>query len=247
MLTLWKKICEIEKAKKISIVAKKTIKQKIDVVVVVVIETIKFEIYVKNINYFDFIMQIDFWEKFCISINNANFLRRLIDAFVKYKKNNILKILYQCFRDFVFKCVKTQFEFILLNDFKTIMTLTFSFAFVIDINFDRIIIEFSSSIRYHICSQCVVQFSSISRFLIHVQKIDCIKIFTYKHCDEIFTSNKKFHMHVCLHHNNLFDKTLKHRFKEKKIIMLICSLHVFLLQLYLIFLTCFLFHRLYLN
>ena len=38
------------------------------------------------------------------------------------------------------------------------------------------------------------------------------KIFKCKHCEEIMTSNNKFHEHVRLHHN----KTLRQRFVEKK-------------------------------
>ena len=47
-------------AKKIVVVVQKIMKKKIVVVVVVAIETIKSKIIVKNINYFDFIMQINF-------------------------------------------------------------------------------------------------------------------------------------------------------------------------------------------
>ena len=47
-------------AKKIVVVAQKIMKKKIVVVVVVAIETIKSKIIIKNINYFDFIMQINF-------------------------------------------------------------------------------------------------------------------------------------------------------------------------------------------
>ena len=131
-------ISNIEKfeTNEIVVVIQKIIKQKIAIVVVIVIETIKFETCVKNINYFDFIMQINFWKKFRISINIANFLHHLIDVFVKYRKKNILKILFQCFRDFVLKWLKIK-KFISLNDFKTIIIKTFSFAsFDFAINFD---------------------------------------------------------------------------------------------------------------
>ena len=79
-------------------------------------------------------------------------------------------------------------------------------------NFDSIIINSSS--RFHICSECDVQFSSISRFLTHTQK-NCFKFFTCKHCEKHFTSNNKLHMHIRLHYIK-FDKTLKQRFVEEE-------------------------------
>ena len=81
-------------------------------------------------------------------------------------------------------------------------------------NFDSIIINFSS--RFHICSECDVQFSSISRFLVHTQK-SCFKNFTCKHCEKTFASHNKFHEHVRLRHDKkMFDKTLKQRFLERE-------------------------------
>ena len=91
------------------------------------------------------------------------------------------------------------------------MTKIFSFVEFVA-NFDSIIINFS--LRYHICSKYFIQFSLISRLLIHAQK-NCNKIYTCKHCEKIFTSNNKLHMHVRLYYIK-FDKTLKQRFVEKK-------------------------------
>ena len=87
----------------------------------------------------------------------------------------------------------------------------FSFAF--EISLDSIIINLSPQ-KYHICSKCFVQFSSISRLLIHAQK-NCNQVFTCKHCEKTFTSNNKLHEHVRLH-KKMFDKTLKQRFVERK-------------------------------
>ena len=206
-------ISNIEKleAEKVFIVAQKAMKQEI---VVAVIETIKSEICVKNINFFDLTMQIDFWEKFRISVNSANFLYHLIEFAVKYKKKSILKILFRCFRDSALQWLKDQLKFISLNDFKLAMTKVFSFVELV-VNLDSIIINSSS--RYHICSKCSIQFSSISRLLIHAQK-NCNKIYTCKHCEKTFTSNNEFHEHVRLHHirKNYNNKTLKQRFVEER-------------------------------
>ena len=98
-------ILNIEKleTKKIFIVVQKIMKQEI---VVVVIEAIKSETCFKNINFFDFIMQINFWKKFRISINNASFLYHLIEFAVKYKKKSILKVFFRCFRDSALQWLK---------------------------------------------------------------------------------------------------------------------------------------------
>ena len=83
------------------------------------------------------------------------------------------------------------------------------------VNFDSIIINFSS--RFHICFECDVQFSLISRLLIHTQK-NCFKNFTCKHCEKTFASNNKFHEHVRLHYirKNYNNKTLRQRFVERE-------------------------------
>ena len=168
--------------------------------------------------------------------SNAKFFQKLNEQSIKYQKNNVLKTLKTNLRDFVLKWLKNQFEFISLNDFKTIISKTYSqtFAFVLTINFDQIIINFSS--RYHRCFECVVQFSSISRFFIHVQKNDCIKIFTCKQCDEIFASNNKLYEHLRHYKNN--DKTLKYCFKKK---------YITIDQLRHFFHLHYLFYRLHLN
>ena len=187
------------------VVVEKTIEQ-------VVIETIKSEIInFKNINFFDFTKQVNLWEKFRISVNSASFLYHLIEFAVKYKEKNILKVFSRCLRDFALQWLKNQLKFILLNDFKLIITKIFSFIEFVA-NLDSIIINFSS--RFHICSECDIQFSSISQLLIYAQK-NCFNIFTYKHCEKKFTSNNKFHKHVRLH-KKMFDKTLKQRFVERE-------------------------------
>ena len=109
---------------KIFIVVQEVIKQKI---VVVVIKAIKSEDCVKNINFFDFTMQINLWEKFRISINSASFLHHLIEIVVNYREKNIIKMLFQCFRDSALQWLKNQLKIILLNDFKTIIAKSFHF------------------------------------------------------------------------------------------------------------------------
>ena len=96
------------------------------------------------------------------------------------------------------------------------MTKIFSSAEFV-VNFDSIIINFSSQRRYHICLECDAQFSSTSRFLTHTQK-NCSKSFTCKHCKKTFASNNKFHEHVRLHHikKSYNNKTLRQRFVEEE-------------------------------
>ena len=84
--------------KKIVIVAQKVMKQK----VVVVIETTKFEIDVKNINFFDFFMMMNL-SKLHFFVNCANFFQKLNEQSIKYQENNVLKTLKTNFRDFVLK------------------------------------------------------------------------------------------------------------------------------------------------
>ena len=191
-------------------------KQEIVVVVVVFVETAKFDVCVKDINFFDFIMQVDFWNKFRISVNSANFLHHLIEIAVNYREKNIIKMLFRCLRDFALQWFKNQFKFISLNDFKTIITKNFSFSSISKINFDQTIIDFSSQ-KYHRCLECDVQFSSTSRFLTYTQK-SCSKNFTCKYFEKTFASNNKFHEHVRLHYIKKIynNKTLKQHFVEKE-------------------------------
>ena len=191
-------------ADEIAIVVRKIMKRKIVVAIAVIIEAIKFETCVKNIKFFDFTMLLNLLE-FRISINNASFQHHLIEFFVMYKENNILKFFFQCFRDSALIWFKNQSQFTSLNDFKTIVTKIFSFSTFAEFvaNFDRAINDFSSQ-RYHQCFECFIQFSSTSRFLIHAQK-NCFKIFTCKHCEKVFTLNNKLHEHARL----LYNKTLK--------------------------------------
>ena len=188
-------------AEKISDYIQKIMKQEIAVVVVAVIEAIKSEICVKDIDFFDSTMQMNFWKKFRISTFSASFLQHLIEIVVNYREKSVIKILSQCLRDSALQWLKNQFKFISLNDFKIVMTKIF-FEFVV--NFDSIIINSSS--RFHI--------SSTSRLLAHTQK-NCFKSFTCKHCEKIFTSNNKLHMHVRVHHIKS-DKTLRQYFVEEK-------------------------------
>ena len=190
------------------VVAEKTVEQ-------AVIETIKSEIInLKKIDFLDFIMQVDLWKKFRISINSASFLYHLIEFAVKYKKKSILKILFRCLRDSALQWLKNQLKFTSLNDFKLVITKIFSFVEFVA-NFDQVIINSSS--RFHRCFECDVEFSSTSRLLTHTQK-NCFKNFTCKHCEKIFASNNKFHEHVRLYHirKSYSNKTSRQRFVEKE-------------------------------
>ena len=205
-------ILNIEKleTEKAFIVAQEIMKQEI---VVVVIEAIESKICVKNINFFDSTMQIDFWNEFRISVFSASFLQHLIEIAVNYREKSVIKILFQCFRDSALQWLKNQLKFISLNDFKIVMTKIFSELVA---NLDSIIID-SSSQKYHRCFECDVQFSSTSRLLAHTQK-NCSKSFTCKHCEKVMISNNKLHKHVRLHHikKSYSNKTLKQRFVERK-------------------------------
>ena len=162
------------------------------------IEAFKLEICVNDIEFFDFIMQLNLFEFHLFNIN-VNFLQNL-DA-TKYKKQSKLTILIKCLRDSTYKWFKTQLDFISLNVFKQALIVIFSFSQAISIEFSKSTLHSSS--QYHICSQCFAKFSFISRLLQHAQKNNDFKA-TCKHCEKIFNSNNKLHEHVRLKHARKF-------------------------------------------
>ena len=117
----------------------------------IVNKILKFEIFVNNINFFDFILQFDMLELH-LSISNANFLQQLKNSTIKYQKQNILEILNKCFRDFVYKWYENQSNFDskidFLQNFNETLTKTFSFFFI----------EFTITLRvsFSISSQTLV-------------------------------------------------------------------------------------------
>ena len=68
----------------------------------IVNETLKLEVFVNDINFFDFTLQFDMLELH-LSISNASFLQQLKNSTIKYQKQSILEILNKCFRDFAYK------------------------------------------------------------------------------------------------------------------------------------------------
>ena len=68
----------------------------------IVNETLKFEIFVNDINFFDFILQFDMLELH-LSISSTNFLQQLKNSTIKYQEQSILDVLNKCFRDFAYK------------------------------------------------------------------------------------------------------------------------------------------------
>ena len=68
----------------------------------IVNKILKFEIFVNNINFFDFILQFDMLELH-LSISNTNFLQQLKNSTIKYQEQSILDVLNKCFRDFAYK------------------------------------------------------------------------------------------------------------------------------------------------
>ena len=72
------------------------------------------------------------------------------------------------------------------------------------VNFDSIIIDFSSQ-QYHKCFECIIQFSSLSRVLIHAQK-NCNKAITCIYCKKQFTLNNKLYKHIRLHKKYLLKR-----------------------------------------
>ena len=200
-------------AKKAVVVAQKAMKQEVVVVVEktakqVVMKAVKLETCSKDIDFFDFTMMMNL-SKLHLYVNCASFLQILNEQAVKYQKSNVLKTLQTNLRDSALIWFKDRLKFASLNDFKKILAKIFSSI----ISFDSIIINSSS--RFHICLECVVQFSSTSRFLTHAQK-SCNKIFTCKHCEQEFNSNNKLHEHVKLSHSKTFAKTLRQRFVEER-------------------------------
>ena len=119
-------------------------------------------------------------------------------------------------------------KFISLNDFKLIMTKKTSFVEFV-VNFDSIMINFSS--RFHICFKCDIQFSLISRFLIHAQKI--IIKFTYAIIARRFLCQiiNYICMYVCFILNLI--KRQNNVLSKKKKITSICQFHVLFFRLYL--------------
>ena len=63
---------------------------------------VKFEIFVNDIDFFDFTLQLNMFELH-LSTSNASFLQQLKNSTIKYQKQNILDVLNKCFRDFVYK------------------------------------------------------------------------------------------------------------------------------------------------
>ena len=162
------------------------------------IETSKFEICVKNINFFDFILMLNLFEFHLFNIS-INFVQEIDAMIVKYQIKSVLIVLIKCLRDSTYIWFKTQLDFISLNNFKQALIVAFSFSTFFETfttSLDTTMSHSSSS--YNICFECFVLFSSISQFLTHTQK-NCFKI-TCKHCEKIFNSNNKLHKHVRLKH-----------------------------------------------
>ena len=65
-------------------------------------KTLKSNVFVNDINFFDFTLQINILE-LRLSILNANFLQQLKNSTIKYKKKNIISLLNKCFRDSIYK------------------------------------------------------------------------------------------------------------------------------------------------
>ena len=126
------------------------------------IETSKSKICVNNINFFDFIMQLNLFEFHLFNIN-VNFLQRLDVA--QYKKQSVLVALVKCLRDSTYIWFKKQLDINSLINFKVALIKIFSSftTFFIDTSLNSIIL--TSLLQYHNCSQCLTKFSFISRLL----------------------------------------------------------------------------------
>ena len=167
-------------------------------------KTSKSKIIVININFFNFIMQLNFLEFHLFNIS-VNFLQNLDVA--QYKKQSVLDALIKCLRDSTHAWFKAQ-TFTSLHNFKVALANAFSSSTSFETSttsFDSILSHSSS--QYHICFECNAQFSSISRLLQHAQK-NCFKL-VCKHCEKDFDSNNKLHEHVRLKHARRFVNSLK--------------------------------------
>ena len=63
---------------------------------------VKSKVYVNNINFFDFILQINM-SKLYLTISNISFLLKLKNSTIKYQKQNIFDVLHKCFQNLVYK------------------------------------------------------------------------------------------------------------------------------------------------
>ena len=152
----------------------------------------------KDIGFFDPTMTLDLPE-FDISASSASFLHHLAESAAKYQERSVRKTLSASLRGPAHTWFKAQPKFKTLDSFKTALAEAFPPPPASEAIPDQAIIN-PSPPQYHRCTQCSMEFSSISRLLAHSQKGDCNKV-TCKHCEEGFTSNNKLHEHVRLHHS----------------------------------------------
>ena len=87
---------------KIQNVEKARLKKEKTKAIEVLKKALKFDVFVNNINFFDFTLQINMLE-LRLSTSNANFLQQLKNSTIKYKKKSIISLLNKCFRDFAYK------------------------------------------------------------------------------------------------------------------------------------------------
>ena len=160
-------------------------------------DILKFDLYSKMINFLQHFQQIQ----------NQNL----------YLKSDVLDLLFKCFRDFVFAWFNSQSNFIIIQKFDRDLACAFS-----TISFEFIakssIFTSNFSSQYHLCVECFVQFSSMTRLLEHTKQINCSKMIC-KHCEQDFNFKNKLHEHIREQHiqkSNLRISTSEFMYKIKK-------------------------------
>ena len=182
----------------------------------VIVEIAKFISVVADIDFFDAIFLCDI-QKFSLFCEIASFVQRFRQCQHQYRESNVLILLFDCLRDSALIWYKQQNKLEIeivkknLSEWLKVLIIAFSsksFAkSSIQIFF---FVSFAShfSSQYHFCLNCFAFFSSLIRFLQHIQNVICQKI-VCKQCEEIFESKNKLHEHIRQHHVKSTKKMIK--------------------------------------
>ena len=134
--------------------------------------------------------------RFDLYIEVANFLQYFQQCQHKYRKSDLLNLLFKCLCDFVFEWFKIQFEFISLKRFGKILTKIFSKAFVrrvskssnFQLNTLDVIsesIEISSNFEITnvrvVCKLCKQNFNFNEKLYEHIRKHETLKFVENSH------------------------------------------------------------------
>ena len=178
-----------------------------------------------NIGIFDSTLICDIL-KFGLYNKVMSFLKHLqqIQHQDLYCEFDVLDLLFKCLREFAFAWFNNQSSFIIIQKFDRDLTCAFSITSLEFIAKSSISIS-HSSLQYHSCVECFVQFFSLSRFLKHIKQENvCFKV-VCKQCEQSFNFKNKFHDHIREQHinSNLKFFTSESTYKIKKKSTVVCS------------------------